>query len=97
MKKGREKTRAKPVCPNTTEGIFAGTFQGLFGNKDFSLQVLEKFPFPIAVFFTDGTLVFINPAFREVYHIEDSARVVGKYNLLSDPLCFAQPEWIKKG
>ena len=63
----------------------------LFGHKDFSLQMLEKFPFPIEVFSPDGTLIFVNPIFLKLYNIQDSAQIVGKYNLLCDPLCFVQP------
>ena len=97
MKKGQEKIRKKDtVVPTmsafeTGSSVFTDAIEGLFGNKDFSLQILEKFPFPIGVFSMDGTLVFINPAFRKVYNIKDSSLVVGKYNLLSDPLCFIEP------
>ena len=99
-RKSREKTCAEPVSPNTVNkvvpvetdsDVFTDALQGLFGNKDFSLQMLEKLPFPIGVFSAAGTLVFINPAFREVYDIQDNAQIVGKYNLLYDPLCFVEP------
>ena len=73
------------------DNIFAEALQGLFGNKNFSLQMLEKFPYPIWVFSADGALEYVNPIFLELYGIEDAAQIVGKYNLLSDPLCFAQP------
>ena len=48
--------------------VFTEALEGLFGNKDFSLQILEKFP--LGVFSPDGALVFVNPAFREVYNIK---------------------------
>ena len=44
---------------------FPEALQGLFGNKYFCLQMLEKFPFPIGVFSPNGTLVFVNPIFLE--------------------------------
>ena len=52
------------------DAVFTEALEGLFGNKDFSLQILEKFPFPLGVFSPDGALVFVNPAFREVYNIK---------------------------
>ena len=91
MKKEKEKPRAKPVSPNGIDDVFTEAREGLFGNKDFSLQILEKFPFPIGVFSPDGTLVFVNPIFLELYNIQDSAQIVGKYNILNDPLCFVEP------
>jgi PAS domain-containing protein len=89
MKKVQAKTRAKPVSPNAAD--YAQSLQELFGNKDFVFQMLDKFPFPIEVFSADGTLVFINRAFQGLYNIKNNALIVGKYNLLCDPLCFAQP------
>ena len=49
------------------------------------LLTYDLFPFPVEVYAADGTEVFINRACLELYGMEDSNILVGKYNLLKDP------------
>ena len=56
-------------------------------DKEFIFQFLELFPFPIEIFAPDGLLAFSNRAFLELNNIKDPSLIVGKYNLLNDPVC----------
>ncbi len=62
------------------------SFQAIFGNEEMLFQVAEIFPFPIQIFAPDGTAVFSNRATREMWNISDESQIVGKYNLLKDPI-----------
>lgn len=46
--------------------------------------VLEHFPVPAEVFAADGSSLFVNSAFSEIFGI-DARRIVGELNLLADP------------
>jgi len=50
-------------------------------------KILDMFPFPIEIFAPDGTSVYINRALVKLTGISDANLVVGKYNLLKDPVC----------
>ncbi len=60
--------------------------QAIFGNEEMLFQVAELFPFPIQIFSPDGTAVFSNRATLEMWNISDESQIVGKYNLLKDPI-----------
>ncbi len=62
------------------------SFQSVFGNEEMLFQVAELFPFPILVFTPDGTMVFAGRAALEMWNISEPARIVGKYNLRTDPV-----------
>ena len=68
------------------DGI-AKSFQKLLQNPDLALQFIDLFPFPVEVFAPDGTSVFINRAIMKQHGIADADLIVGKYNLLNDPVC----------
>ena len=77
----------------------AGTFQMLLENKELMFQFMEIFPLPLEIFAPDGTAVFINRAFLELNGIPDADLLIGKYNLLNDPVCneeLNQKEGIQK-
>jgi len=67
--------------------VFAQFLQALPDNKEFLFQAFDMFPFPMEVFAPDGTSVFINKAVIKLENITDPYQVVGKYNLLTDPVC----------
>ena len=66
---------------------FAEFLQMIPDNKEFLFRFLDLFPVPVEVFAPDGTTVFINKIGLELYNIPDSSLVVGKYNVLKDPVC----------
>jgi len=49
-------------------------------------QVLDKFQIPVEVFATDGFLAYVNRAWLELNNISDPDLIVGKYNVLTDPV-----------
>ena len=54
-------------------------------------QFYDMFPFPLAVFAADGTAILINKALMKLNGIRDKKHIIGKYNLLDDPVCNGQP------
>ena len=62
-------------------------FQMLPDNREFVFRFLDNFPIPVEIFTPDGTVIFINRAGMELNNIADLNLVVGKYNLLNDPVC----------
>ena len=52
-----------------------------------NFQSYNFLPFPIEVFAASGEAVFINSALMKLNGITDVNTIVGKYNLLNDPLC----------
>ena len=57
------------------------------GNREFLFDFFDLFPLPVEIFAPDGTAVFLNRASLELNNIRDPGLVVGKYNLLADPVC----------
>jgi len=49
-------------------------------------QVAELFPVPIQIFAPDGSTVFANRATLDAWNISDASQIVGRYNLLKDPV-----------
>ena len=73
-----------------TEYDFSGlteSFHELITNPKLVFQVIEFFPIPIQVFAPDGLLVYSNRALLDFNNIPDVNALVGKYNLLHDPVC----------
>ncbi len=62
------------------------SFQSVFGNEEMLFQVAELFPIPIQIFTPDGNTVFASRAVLEMWNISDQSQIVGKYNLLKDPV-----------
>lgn len=63
------------------------SFNNLLENRPLAFESFDVLPFPIDVFAADGTAVFINRASMELYGIPDPNLIIGKYNLLTDPVC----------
>ena len=61
-------------------------FQTANDNGEPLFQVLDLFPIPVEIFDSDGTTVFFNRAGMEWLGIKDKDLLVGKYNVLCDPV-----------
>ena len=53
-------------------------------------QVLDMFPIPMEIFAPDGTSVYVNRASMDMLNCKDASLLIGKYNLLKDPVCMDQ-------
>jgi AraC-like DNA-binding protein len=62
-------------------------FYALDAGNDTLFRTLDQFPIPVEIFAPDGTAVFMNRAGLELNNIPDSDLIIGKYNLLNDPVC----------
>ncbi|MGI5919984.1 MAG: helix-turn-helix domain-containing protein [Christensenellales bacterium] len=62
------------------------SFQTVFGNEAALFQVAELFPIPIQIFTPDGMTAFANRALLEMWNISDASQIVGRYNLIQDPV-----------
>lgn len=49
-------------------------------------QVEKLFPIPMQIFKQNGDIIFINEAVLQAWNVQDSSKILGKYNLLKDPL-----------
>ena len=85
MKK-KAKPSPKPRYTAASNAVVKA-FEKSFCGKDIFFQFLDMFPIPIEIFAPDGTAVFLNKALMKTNNIQDSSLVVGKYNLLQDPVC----------
>ncbi len=62
------------------------SFESVFQNEEMLFQVAQLFPVPIQIFTPDGNTVFASRAVLEMWNISDADQIVGKYNLLKDPV-----------
>ena len=62
-------------------------FQGKAENHDALYQVVDILPYPIEIFAPDGTTVYTNRASLDMVNCKDPTLLIGKYNLLKDPVC----------
>jgi AraC-like DNA-binding protein len=62
-------------------------FLKMFKNNELLFMALDNFPIPVQIFAADGTIVFLNQAFIKLHGIPETGFMLGKYNLLSDPVC----------
>jgi len=69
------------------DDVFARFLEMIPNEKEFLFQFLDLFPVPIEIFSPDGFVVFINRAGQKFINITDPGLIVGKYNLLNDPVC----------
>jgi AraC-like DNA-binding protein len=63
------------------------SFQAMVKNPEMIYQFIEVLPFSTEVFDPDGTLAFCNNEFLRFNNVSDVNSVVGKYNVLNDPVC----------
>lgn len=65
---------------------YVKTLCSIAESNDLFLGLINSIPYPIQVFAPDGLLLLLNPAFIRDFHIQDPAVLLGKYNILQDPL-----------
>ena len=82
-------TKTKPPVKNDNfmSDVFSRFLKMLPENKEFMFRFLDLFPYVVEIFTPDGISVFVNRAGIEINKIIDISLVVGKYNLLKDPVC----------
>jgi len=66
---------------------FVHSLHGLLHDPELVYRLLDVIPIPIEIFAPDGTTMFWNKAGMELNNIQDLSLVIGKYNLLHDPVC----------
>ena len=94
MAKTLKKSKPQPApYLGGNEAGFQQSFQMLLENPELVFQIFDLFPVPVNVFAADGTTLFSNRAFLELNNIPDASLVVGKYNLLNDPVCNDRMGW----
>ncbi|MEA5015583.1 MAG: AraC family transcriptional regulator [Candidatus Limiplasma sp.] len=54
--------------------------------RELLFQTAGLIPIPMQVFKQNGDIVFINEAVLKAWNVQDSSRILGKYNLATDPL-----------
>jgi len=59
----------------------------LLENKELMFQVLDLCPIPIEIYAPDGTVIFCNHSHLQFNNVTDVNLVLGKYNVLKDPVC----------
>jgi len=72
----------KNDIPDNVAKIFAEAFV----DKNLFLQFLESFPYLVQIFAPDGTSVYTNQVGNDAMNVADASEVVGKYNVLLDPV-----------
>ena len=60
--------------------------QSMNYNEEMLSGIIEFFPYPIHVYTPDGTLILTNEACMRVMHIPSKEHIVGKFNVLTDPI-----------
>ena len=75
---------------DTSVNTLINIFQAIGENNDPIFQLMDKHPIPMEVFAPDGTTVFVNKAGMDMVGNKDPSLLVGKYNLLQDPVCMDQ-------
>jgi len=94
----QENAQIGPKTPLSTKSKTAFGFETQFGelinwfqngceSDEPWYQMVDMFPIPIEIFAPDGTTVFVNRAGLEMVNCKDASLLVGKYNLLKDPVC----------
>jgi AraC-like DNA-binding protein len=62
------------------------SFQSLIKEQELLAKVIEFFPYPIQIFYLDGTARMINKATLNMIGIKSVESHVGKYNCFNDPI-----------
>lgn len=60
-------------------------FQRLSNNGDLFVQIIDYFPYPIAVFLPDGLLKLVNHALLTAANLSSNEAIVGRYNIFGHP------------
>ncbi|CQR73262.1 Arabinose operon regulatory protein [Sporomusa ovata DSM 2662] len=60
--------------------------QSLGENIEVFSKIIEFFPYPIHVYAPDGTMILTNEECLRVMHIPSKDKIIGKFNVLQDPI-----------
>ena len=82
--------KKQTIDDDTSVNTLIDIFQAIGDNNDPIFQLMDKHPIPMEVFGPDGTTVFINKAGMDMVGCKDGSLLIGKYNLLKDPVCMDQ-------
>lgn len=83
---GRRKKTGILEAPTDEACKSASLFEALNANVAMLSKIIEYFPYPIHVYSPDGTMVLTNDACLRVMHIPAKDHIVGKFNVLKDPI-----------
>jgi AraC-like DNA-binding protein len=78
--------RRKEKLNSGQQYSMAPLFQPLNSNEAMLSRIIELFPYPIHVYAADGMMVLTNEACLRVMHIPSKEHIVGKFNVLKDPI-----------
>ena len=84
---GPKARKANPFGLKSMADELVQWFQSQDENNEPLFKVLDMFPIPIQIFAPDGTEVFANRANLEFSNVKDPGLLIGKYNVLKDPVC----------
>ena len=91
MKKNADTAALKTKTPakndNFMNEVFARFLQMLPGKKEFTFRFLDLFPYMVEIFAPDGTAIFVNQASLTINKITDANLLIGRYNIINDPVC----------
>lgn len=75
-------------CKVNTDGKtdIIDSFQDVGRNREMLLRIIEFFPYPIQVYTPDGVMVLTNEAALRLMHIPSKDQLIGKFNVLKDPI-----------
>jgi len=59
-------------------------FQTLTANEDLLVRIIDYFPYPIAVFSSDGILELVNYALLNEVNVSERETIVNRYNVFYD-------------
>lgn len=76
---------AETMMPLSSSGI-TNAIQALGRDDEMLARIIEFFPYPIQVYIPDGTLILTNEACLRVLHIPSKEHIIGKFNVLTDPV-----------
>lgn len=78
--------RRKKLLNTRQQNSVAPQFQPMNSNEAMLSRIIELFPYPIHVYSADGMMVLTNEACLRVMHIPSKDHIVGKFNVLKDPI-----------
>lgn len=73
-----------PKGPSRAQGLPTAAPSNL--SEQALFQLAQRFPIPIQIFRPDGAIAFVNEAVLSMWNVRDTSLILGKYNLLTDPL-----------
>ncbi len=80
------KKAANALEQDPLESSAAAPSHSLCAMESRLFQIAELFPIPIQIFKPNGDIIFINEAVLKMWNVQDTTLILGKYNLLRDPL-----------